>query len=542
MTHTIQSLLPPLLVLVLGITTHRVLLSLTAGLISAAFIASNWDMYGAFYLTVTSLWKTTELSSLTSWHTFSQSHTPLIFFFLTNLGILVRLLQVSGGAAAYTYFVKQNLSSSIHTERASLFLSLFLFIDDYFSALTVGTIMKPLTDLYKIPRVKLAFLVDSFAAPLAIIIPLSSWVAVVIGQLEKAGIHHTAEKTTSLLADPYIVYLHTIPFIFYSLCIIASAWFIISKRISFGKMKKHEDMAVTSGNVFGGQTPPHHEQPIAYQPDTHSIYDFIVPVASFLLSIAGSILYTGGYPSTSLLQAIQQAQSSQALALGSFISVLFSFVFLIIRNSLPQYSYACLFYEGFSLMGSSMLVLLLSWSLGGLLQHHLKTGSYLASLLIGNLPLALLPVMFFFAASLISLSMGSSWGTVAIAIPIAIPLLLSLLSIEGTISAFSLPLLFPTLGGILSGAVFGDHISPISDTTIMTSTSTGCNHMDHVTTQFEYTFPVFLGTALSYLVAGYTITYGVFICTLLSASSGITLSCFLLRLFHHQKDVRNGKI
>lgn len=522
-------LVPPFLVLLLGILTHRVLFSLACGLISAALLATQGLPHKALSLLATRLWGTLDLPSVLDPSQLVHNDTLLIFFFLGNLGIIVTLLEHSGGAAAYAETIRARLRSRRQVERASILLSLCLFIDDYFSSLTVGTIMRPLTDHFSIPRAKLAFLVDSLAAPLAILVPVSSWVAVIVGQLQKAGVSKHVAESTTIVGDPFIAYLYTIPFIAYSFILMISAALIVQYRISFGPMRTHEHIAVNEGNMFGGKKPRLRavELHVPTQ-STPSLLDFIIPISSFLIGVFLCMIWTGGHTlfggTNGVLAALRACNSSLALAGGSLAGLLISIGFLSMRRVITPRQLPTLMSHGVRLMTPAMIILFLSWTLGELLSSDLQTGAYLANTLVGALPSWIIPLMFFIASGATSFAMGSSWGTVAIIIPIAIPMLLTLSPAAGPVLMTQLPLLFPTIGAILSGAVLGDHISPISDTTIMTATSTGSYHIDHVYTQFIYVIPVLIGTAVAFALSGLTQGYGLALSSIISTSCGVIVS------------------
>jgi len=540
------SLIPPILVLVLGITTHRVVFSLLCGIIAASAIASHFLPIATAKLLFLRLWETTELSGFTSFEAFAHSDTLLIFLFLSMLGILVILLEHSGGATAYTHHVKKRLHTPRQVEGASLLISSCLFIDDYFNALTVGTIMRPLTDQFRIPRAKLAFLVDSMAAPLSILIPISSWVAVIIGQLQKAGISLQTNPQTSIIADPFFVYLTSIPFITYSFIAISAVWYIVAKRISFGPMYKHEKQATKHNNLFGGKAPIIRKVNLPQSKDLHAeLIDFIFPVCTFLLSVVFFLLYTGSHHllggTHSIIEALRYANSSFSLASGSIVALIITSIFLLIRKKIKAQTLPMLIIEGIELMRPAMVILFLSWTLGAFLRNDLHTGAYLANKLIGTISLSFFPIMFFIAASITATTMGSSWGTIAIVIPIAVPMLLSFSHLTVPAALGDTPLLFPVIGAILSGAVLGDHISPISDTTIMTSTSTNSYHIDHVYTQFIYTIPIFISTCIAFIVAGFSIGYGLSTSCISALLSGVISSCLIFS-FSTKKHPESKKV
>ena len=500
-TPTFLSVVPPLLVLGLGIATHRIVTSLIIGLGLAALIAACGDPINAIALLAHKAWATADINAFSSWATISDSQTILIFLFLINLGIIVAILDHTGCAQAYATMIRKKLKNASQVEQASLLLSLVLFLDDYFSTLTVGSIMRPITDKFRIPPVKLAFLIDSMAAPMAVLMPISSWVAVIMGQIQRAGISETITPTTTIVGDPFLTYLSLLPYMFYSFILMVSAWFIVLRRISFGPMRSHELKAHEAADSIEFQNTK-----LPASAANATLFDFVAPIAVFMVITLIALLVSGGYSlfggPNGLIDALRTAKAAYALALGSVISLAVSIAYLRWRSLLELRIVPSLLLKGAELMAPAMLILFLCWTFGNMLNQELNTGTYIAGLLAHTVPLWSVPALFFVVSSITSFAMGSSWGTIGIIIPIAVPMLLRLAQLEIPADIATVPCLFPMLGAILSGAVLGDHVSPISDTTIMSSASTGSYHLDHVYTQLIYVLPVFIGTFTACLVAG----------------------------------------
>ncbi len=345
MALTAWSIVPPVIVLFLGIKTQRVLFSLLCGIVSAGLIAAKWNIITSIKLITQRFFEISDISKLTSLEGLAQSDTVLIFFFLVNIGVLTILLGKSGGAYAYTRFVKQYLKRKAHVEIATLLLPIFLFIDDYFSALTVGTVMTPLADEYKVPRAKLAFLVDTMAAPFSIFIPITSWVAMILGQLDKSGIHTNPTAGTIIIGEPLMVYLSSIPFIFYSFIVIATAWYIVIRQISFGLMRYHEYVALNSNNMFGGKPVPKSRVQKAYtRHDDASIFDFLIPILTLIGSIFSIALYSGNAQlfggTRTIIEAFRYTNSYIALALGSAITIAITLLYLLVRGKVTARSFS----------------------------------------------------------------------------------------------------------------------------------------------------------------------------------------------------------
>jgi len=271
-------LIPPILVLIIAFLTKNIRNSLIVGIISASLILNNFCIGGTLKTIIDKLIKIMEIKNLASWTSFWSSNNIFTLLFLLMLGIIITILEHSGSAFAYGKYIKQRLHSAKSAECASLLLSLFFFIDDYFSSITVGSVMQPVTDRLQIPRVKLGLLVNTFAAPMAIIIPISSWVSPISGQLLQTGISAVSDEKIIVLCDPFFTYLKTIPFLFYAFIITLSLWFIVLRRISYGILAKHENCAQSSGNLFGGKEPIARANQ-SNQIENHStLFDFVFPI------------------------------------------------------------------------------------------------------------------------------------------------------------------------------------------------------------------------------------------------------------------------
>jgi tetracycline resistance efflux pump len=498
MQNTWLVLLPPLLVLVIAFITKRVLFSLGWGIGIAALIAASGNPLTALLLI--------------GKHTAAQLNVAnlYIFGFLTALGILITLIAHAGGSAAYSNLIKRFSTTKTGVELATVGLSLCMLFDDFFSSITVGCIMRPLTDHFKIPRAKLAFLIDSMAAPLVILIPFSSWIAMLIMQLQQAGIHKTPGTDTLIIGDPFSTYLHIIPYIFYSFCIFMTVLMIVLGRFSFGSMAHHEELAEKTGNLYGGK----HEQLVPYTthcPTSGALRDFFIPLLLLLGSIFIALLVTGNYylfgGTASFLQALINTNIFKSLFFGSVTATLLSWLMLTSKKSFMHITQSALLFEGASMMKGAIIILFAAWIFSSLLIDELHSGVYLAHLLTGAVSPFLLPALFFTISAICSIAIGSSWGTIAVIMPLAVPMLVQLTHLPTPISLHAVPLLLPLLGAIFAGAIAGDHVSPLSSTTLMSSASSGCYHTDHVRTQFTYAVPAGIGALLGFVCAGFLSTY-----------------------------------
>jgi len=524
-------LIPPLAVLLVGSLTKRIKIALLTGIFSAAYIATNFSFISAFQLGLIRIWNETGIGDLLAWSEYFRN--LYIFAFLLLLGILIALMTYSGGIPAYAAFLRRRIHSTDQAERASLLLSCCFIIDDYFNSLAVGSIMHPLTDLFRIPRIKLAFLIDAMSAPLCILVPITSWVAIVTMQLENGGISTELSQNPLIISDPFQVYLYTIPYIFYSFIVMASAYFIVKKRISFGLMYHQETIAQNSGNLFGNKPPLKHA--ISF-PDNHrgSLWDFLFPTIILAGTVILMLLYTGDASlfcgQRSLLQAITHADIFFSLFMASILASVLTAGFLLIRKKITMGQLPRIISEGIQLMFNTVLVLILAWAFSTLLKDDIQTGVYVAHKLMGTVHIQFAPVIFFLITAVTSLITGSSWGTIAIMIPFAIPMLITLLKVAIPTTIAMVPSLLPSLGAIISGAVIGDHLSMLSDTTLMSSVSSGSYHTDHIKAQFPYITAIGIATATAFLIAGFLVPYHPIISVALSLGIGMLISFTLLTL------------
>lgn len=526
MQHSWLVLLPPLIVLVASFITRNLNKSLILGIISAALIATDFSLFQAVTLAAKRLYETV-----------ADIENLYMFGFILILSILIVLINHTGGASAFANAITHKLKNKRAAETASLTFSLTLFIDDYLNGLTVGYVMRPLTDRFAIPRVKLAFLVRALTGPLVILAPLSSWVAVIIGTIDQAGVNPIVHTSTKIISDPFFLYLESIPYIFYSFFIIASAWFIVRMRLSFGPMHAQEVIAHQTGNLFGGKNPIEARLGNVHQEEKGSVSDLIVPLLTlFTCAIAGS-MWAGGYTlfggTHTLLDSFKHNTNiTLVLFTSGIITLCVSYVFAYMRNKIKTTEIMPTFKEGFDLIISAIYMVILAMILGKLLRIDLLTGEYLAQTLLGSLPLFLMPLVFFLVSTLISAVTGSTWGTIMILIPVALPMLMSIAHAAAPALPESIPLLIPSLGAIFSGSVCGNNISPIADGTVMVSTSCGAYPLDHAHTQFLYILPSIIGTCVSYSLIGFFVNYGSHIQFWGSLSAGMLTTCGILLLFN----------
>lgn len=524
-------LIPPFAVLLASFITKKILPSLLLGIVLAASISSNFNP-----LQSTKKITTVLVEQLTT------PDTLYIFLFLLSLGALISLITITGGTQAYANLIRNKIKTARGAESATALLSLVLLFDDFFSSITVGSIMKPITDTYSVARVKLAFLIDSMAAPVVILMPISSWIATLTMQLSKAGISTNLANNPLVVGEPYWIYLNVIPYIFYSLFLIVSVFFIISLQLSFGPMKRHELIAQKTKDLFGGKKPVN--SVIETLPARKgSLNDFLIPITMLLFSIVVTLLYSGNYTffhgNNGFLQALHHANIFYSLFLGSSVTLILCILYFLMRKKININTILTLYTSSWNLMGDSIAILFCSWAFSSLLLNDLHSGTYLAHLLVGNISINFLPCIFFIASAVTSIGIGSSWGTIAILVPLAVPMLLSFTSLPIPTTPEALPLLFPLLGAIFAGAVAGDHVSPLSSTTIMSALSSGTHLEDHISTQTIYALPAFVASIIAYLIVGFLAYSNRIACLLISIGIGALICIIILIHAHYSSKLKH---
>lgn len=497
-------LLPPVVVLALALLTKNVIISLVSGIIAACLLATNCMGGSTLALIGKRLYATTNIDDLIH-QTGNYSHL-YTWGFLLVLGVLIQLMTHSGGMQAYTNALRKLIHKARTVQLSSLSISLTFFLDDYLNTFTTGSIMRPLFDAFAIPRAKLAFLLNSMSGALCLLVPASSWVAFMLGQLATSGISINPAQHPLILADPFSVYLQLIPYLFYPALIIFTAWFIVWRPISFGPMQRFETIAATTGNLFGGKAPRVSTtvETESFASHSGSLRLFFIPLGTFLACIPITALIIGGWSpfgqGLTWFQTIQNADTiNSALFYASLIAVTVTTIYVLSQKILGVHSYGKIFISGMLLMKNSLILLLLAWTFGDILRYDLQTGDYVAQLVMHYVPLFIIPAAIFVVSTLVTAATGSSWGTASIMLPICVPPL-ALLSGVAPVAPTDIPLLLPTLGALFSGIVAGSHISPITDATIASATSAQCYHIDHVQTQALYSLPAIICAGIGFLI------------------------------------------
>lgn len=484
--------LPPILVLVLAIATHNVLYSLLGGIVVACFIATLGNPLNALSLMAQRLFAESSLPDILAQNgSYDHAYT---FGFLVCLGIIIEYMTHSGGIAAYAARVRHYIHTKRQAETVPLILAPFFFLDDYLNNLVGGSIVRPLFDRFGAARAKLAYLLNAVSSSQCLLVPASSWLAFIVMQLEAAGISCKMGQNPLIGADPYIVYLHTLPYILYPILSIASAWMIVRWGLSYGPMYKEEIAPLEASPV-----PAHDEN------TSESLSAFLVPLGSFLIGIPAAIVMRAGWSPFSgelgVCTALQRIDLLlEALWWAGLASWIISSLFFLITRKFSLSTVGKLSWEGFLSMKNSLLLLLFAWTFSTLLKDYLQTGAYLAQLLIAGAPLVIIPVASFITATLITASVGSSWGMIGIMLPLAIPLIAHFGSHAFPVAPALLPLLLPTIGAILSGAAAGPHISPITDAAIISSASAHIQPVRHIRSMSVYSLPALLCSTLGFLL------------------------------------------
>ena len=470
---TFFSLLPPVIAIVLALNTKEVYTSLLVGIASGALLYAN----GNLELALNTLFFNEDGGMITK---LSDSGNVGILAFLVMLGILVALMNKAGGSAAFGRWASTHIHSRAGAQFATLLLGVMIFVDDYFNCLTVGSVMRPVTDRQKVSRAKLAYLIDATAAPVCIIAPVSSWAAAVTSSVpEGSGI------------NGFTMFLRTIPYNYYALLTLVMSLFLIFTGTDFGSMKLNEDNA-KNGDLFTTADRPYGDDVDDGNDTNGHVIDLIAPVLVLIAACIFGMVYTGGFfEGVDFITAFADCNASAGLVLGSSIALLFTFVFYRVRSVMTFQDFAACIPEGFKAMVSPMLILSLAWTLSGM--TGLLGAKYYVANLLGNSASALqylLPFIIFLVAVFLAFATGTSWGTFSILIPIvcqAFP--------DGE-------MLVVSIAACLSGAVCGDHCSPISDTTIMASAGAHCSHVNHVSTQLPYAITAAACSAVCYIITG----------------------------------------
>lgn len=473
---TVVALIPPIIAIVLSLLTKEVYLSLFVGIFSGSLLYT-------FFQPVATVSKTFELMI----SKVADSWNVGIILFLVMLGIMVSMMNKAGGTRAYGEWACRKIKSRTGASLATFALGAMIFVDDYFNCLTVGSVMRPVTDKQKVSRAKLAYLIDATAAPICIIAPISSWAAAVTSVAPEG--------------EGLSLFIKSIPFNFYALLSIITIIAITLMKFDYGPMKIHEKNAA-NGDLFTSGVKQEDETEAGAVNAKGKVIDLILPVIVLILFCIVGIVYTGGFfDGVDFMTAFVDCDASLGLVLGSFVAVAFTFFFYLLRKKLSFSELTGTFTEGFKAMVPAILILTFAWTLSGITQE-LGAKVFVAEFVRNNAAGLswMLPAIIFLIAAGLAFATGTSWGTFGILLPIVCAVFPS-----GDI------MMVLSISACLAGAVCGDHCSPISDTTIMASAGARCDHMNHVSTQLPYALTVaavsFVGFLLSGLIKNWFVTF-----------------------------------
>lgn len=509
---TLWSLFPPVIAIGLALITKEVYSSLFVGILSGGIIyaaASGTGFEGTFKAVV-------QDGLITN---LSNAYNVGILVFLVVLGIIVVLMNKAGGSRAYGEWAAAHIKGRRGAALSTFFLGVLIFVDDYFNCLTVGSVMRPITDKHNISRSKLAYLIDSTAAPICIIAPISSWAAAVSGTVE--GVNGIS------------LFINTIPYNLYAFLTILMVIFISVSDTDYGPMKIHEDNA-KNGDIFTTKNNTYEQdaQPVT---ERGRVIDLILPVAVLIVFCVVGMIYTGGFFSgTDFVTAFANCDAAYGLSLGSISALIVIIAYYMLRRVLKFNKCMDSIAAGFKQMVPAILILTFAWTLKTM-TNHLEAGAFVSGVVQSATALSvLLPVILFVVAIGLAFATGTSWGTFGILIPIVTSVFdaeLANVSQTGEIPS----MVIICISACLAGAVCGDHCSPISDTTIMASTGAQCDHVNHVSTQLPYALTVAAVCVVGYLLSGFV--HNVFI--VLGFSAALMLAVlFAIRFFVKRKEGR----
>lgn len=471
---TIWALLPPLVAIILALITKEVYSSLFVGIVVGALLYSGFKFEG----TVTQIFEGGIIKVL------SDSYNVGILIFLVILGSVVCMMNKAGGSAAFGRWASKKIHTRVGAELAAIILGILIFIDDYFNCLTVGSVMRPVTDRHHVSRAKFAYLIDATAAPVCIIAPISSWAAAVSGFVEGQ--------------DGLAIFVRTIPYNFYAILTIVMMVGMVLMKTEFGAMKTHEINAL-NGDLYTTSARPYENATDDETPNPRGkVIDLVIPIVVLVICCVISMIYTGGFFSgTDFVTAFSQSDASTGLAMGSAFGLVFAIIFYMIRRVINFRDCMGCIPEGFKAMVPAIMILTFAWTLKAM------TDSLGAAVFVeeamrsvaGGIEV-ILPAIIFLVGCGLAFATGTSWGTFGILIPIVV----------AVFENSSPEMMIISMSACMAGAVCGDHCSPISDTTIMASAGAQCDHVTHVSTQLPYAIVAAAVSFVTYIVAGFVKT------------------------------------
>lgn len=475
---TIGALLPPVIAIALALITKEVYSSLFVGIAIGALLYSN----GNLELGLNTMLYNENGGMITK---LSDSGNVGIMVFLVILGIMVALMNKVGGSAAFGQWASKNIKTRVGAQLATIALGVLIFVDDYFNCLTVGSVMRPVTDRHQVSRAKLAYLIDATAAPICIIAPVSSWAAAVTSSVPKGSD-----------INGFNMFLQTIPYNFYAITTLSMMLLLTIMKFDFGSMKVHEDNA-NKGDLFTTAARPYGDDDDNTDKPNGAVIDLVLPVIVLIICCIIGMIYSGGFfTGETFIDAFAGADAPKGLVLGSMATFFFTFCFYMVRNVMTFKEFTECIPAGFRAMVAPIMILTMAWTLSGM-TGLLGAKFYVHDLVANSAGILkmFLPTIIFVVAMFLAFSTGTSWGTFSILIPVVC-------NVFGSGDTYEM--LIISIAACLSGAVCGDHCSPISDTTIMASAGAHSDHVNHVSTQLPYAL-----TAAAVSVAGYLIAGGI---------------------------------
>lgn len=507
------SVMPAVIALGLAIITRRVLLSLGLGIVFGALLLTNFSaIEGGTYILNTVKGVVFEDGGINSWN-------MSIVAFLLLLGMMTAILTLSGGTRAFAVWALKHIKDKRGASFLAAFLGVFIFIDDYFNSLAVGSISRPVTDRFHISRSKLAYILDSTAAPMCILMPLSSWGAYIMTIIGGILISHGITDYSALGA-----YVRLVPMNFYAVFTLLMVFAVIWFRLDIGLMKSHEVEAEKNGSLHNGdhQAVDMHDEYGIDESEKGKVADLIVPIVSLIAATVFFMQYTGNQAlaadgkAFSVLGAFENTDVGMSLCYGALVGLALA-LFTVLKQKIALKLIAQAVWIGARSMFGAIIILFFAWSIGSVI-GDMQTGTYLSSLVQGNIDTHWLPLIIFVLSGAMAFSTGTSWGTFGIMLPIA----------GDMAGAAEISLMLPMLSAVLAGSVFGDHCSPISDTTILSSTGARCRHIDHVASQLPYALSVAGISAVGFIAIGFS---GSLSLALVSSFAMFSLVVFVMKLF-----------
>nr|WP_263323125.1 Na+/H+ antiporter NhaC family protein [Neobacillus sp. Marseille-Q6967] len=491
MANTIYSLIPPILAILMVVITRKVLLSLATGIVASALLLAEFNLGNTFSI----IWDAAK-GIFISEGALNTSSVYIILFLLI-LGVITAFISISGGSRAFGEWAMKRVKTRTGAQLVGAILGIIIFIDDYFNALAVGQITRPITDRQKVSRAKLAYIIDSTSAPVCVVSPVSSWGAYIIALIGTILAAHGVTEYSAFSA-----FMQMVPMNFYVWAALGMVIIVAYGNFDIGAMKIHEDRAIKEGQLYNPTKPVPGELKEDLPSSRYgSVGDLIWPIIALVVGTVGAMLWTGYHAvegNATILLILENTDVTKSLVLGGLFGLITAIGFFLRQAFVLRGIEANVFgkgiWEGMKSMLPAIYILVFAWAIVDLI-GRLETGTYLAGVVErANINVSFLPLILFIIAGIMAFSTGTSWGSFGILLPIA-----------GDIAAATdISMILPAMAAVLAGSVFGDHCSPISDTTILSSTGAGSNHMDHVITQLPYALIGAVISIVGYIILGVT--------------------------------------